>query len=244
MNNTIETRQLREALRMAESIKDSQETGPIGQIIGEPGTGKTRAGKWLTQQLNAIRVCSSHAITNKALLVKLYTAVYGEEMPGSTNSLLPKIASAMDGQLLIVDEANHLLWQQLEILRYLADESGMRLLLIGTELMNRPFTDGRTSVLLAQLASRIGAKRVSFERLTQLEEITGYMLQPHFGRVDKATAQAFARYSKGYWRDGVELAAACKRVMQSQGLDKLTHIVVDAAANWMAPRKVLPGEKQ
>lgn len=237
MGNTIQTRHLRDALLMAHSIQDSLETGPIGQIVGEPGTGKTWAGKWLARELNAVRVCCSHGISNKALILKLFEAFGGERVPGSANTLLGHLETLAAGRLLIVDEANHLRWQQLELLRYLADEAGMGLLLVGTELMNRPFTDGRTAILLAQLASRIGAKRVRFEHLTALEEVAGYMIQPHFGQVDKATAQAFARYAKGYWRDGAELAAACKRVMQAQGLDKLSVLIIEAAANWMAPAR-------
>lgn len=238
MGNTIQTRHLRDALLMAHAIQDSIETGPIGQIVGEPGTGKTWAGKWLAQELGAVRVCCSHGISNKALVVKLFEAFGGERAPASTNTLLGRLESMAANRLLILDEANHLRWQQLELLRYLADEAGMGLLLVGTELMNRPFSDGRTAIFLAQLASRIGAKRVRFEHLTALEEIAGYMIQPHFGKVDKSTAQAFARHAKGYWRDAAELSAACKRVMQAQGLDKLSAVIVEAAANWMAPARI------
>lgn len=239
MGNVIQTRHLRDALNMAHSIQGSLETGPIGQIVGEPGTGKTWAGKWLARELDAVRVCCSHGITNKALIVKLYGAFNSEGSSGSASSLLGRLEVMAANRLLIVDEANHLRWQQLELLRYLADESGMGLLLVGTELMNRPFTDGRTATLLAQLASRIGAKRVRFEHLTTLEDIAGYMIQPHFGKVDKATAKAFAKHAKGYWRDSAELAAACKRVMQAQKIETLSAVIVEAAANWMAPARVL-----
>ena len=47
----VETRQVRDALRMAQSVMDSLETGPIGQLVGESGTGKTRAGKALVERL-------------------------------------------------------------------------------------------------------------------------------------------------------------------------------------------------
>lgn len=244
MIKVIETRQLRDARQMAESICDSLETGPIGQIVGEPGTGKTLAGKWLAQELGGIRICCSHGITNRALALKVCGAFGEKSLSGSTSMLISQLEMLVAGKLLIVDEANHLRWQQLELLRYLADEAGMGLLLAGTELMNRPFSDGRTATLLAQLASRIGAKRVHFGRLTVLEEVTGYMVQPHFGRVDKATAQAFSRHARGYWRDGAELAAACRRVMQVQQLDKLSADVVSAAANWMAPARAAVQELQ
>ena len=234
----VETRQVRDALRMAQSVMDSLETGPIGQLVGESGTGKTRAGKALVERLGAVRVCCSQGISNKVLAAKIHTAFGGEKTPGSANALVGKLETVVSGKLLVVDEANHLRWQQLELLRYLADEAGMGLILVGTDLMDRPFKDGRTATYLAQLASRIGAKRVRFERLTALEEVAGYMIQPHFGKVDKATATAFHKQAKGYWRDAAELAAACRRVMEAQGLNKLSAVVVEAAANWMAPARL------
>lgn len=234
----VETRQVRDALRMAQSVMDSLETGPIGQLVGESGTGKTRAGKALVERLGAVRVCCSQGISNKVLAAKIHAAFGGEKTPGSANTLVGKLEAIVAGKLLVVDEANHLRWQQLELLRYLADEAGMGLILVGTDLMDRPFKDGRTATYLAQLASRIGAKRVRFERLTALEEVAGYMIQPHFGKVDKATATTFHKQAKGYWRDAAELAAACRRVMEAQGLTKLSAVVVEAAANWMAPARL------
>lgn len=217
---------------------DSLETGPIGQLVGEPGTGKTRAGKALVKHLGAVRVCCSQGISNKVLAAKIHAAFGGERPSGSANVLVGKLDTLAVGKLLVVDEANHLRWQQLELLRYLADEAGMGLILIGTDLMDRPFKDGRTATYLAQLASRIGAKRVRFERLTALEDVVGYMIQPHFGKVDKPAATAFHKQAKGYWRDAAELAAACRRVMQAQGLAKLSAVIVEAAANWMAPARL------
>ncbi|MDD5297546.1 MAG: ATP-binding protein [Rhodocyclaceae bacterium] len=238
MTETIETRQVRDALRMARSVMDSLETGPIGQLVGEPGTGKTWAGKYLVKHLGAVRVCCSQGISNKVLAERILGGFGAEKTSGSANTLIGKLEALVAGKLLVMDETNHLRWQQLEMLRYLADEAGMGLILSGTDLMDRPFKDGRTSTYLAQLASRIGAKRVRFERLTALEEVAGYMIQPNFGKVDKATATAFQKQSKGYWRDAAELAAACRRVMETQGLDKLNPVIVEAAANWMAPARL------
>ena len=63
--------------------------------------------------------------------------------------------------LLVIDEANKLGWRVLETIRYLADECRFAVLLIGTELYTRKFTDARTRPLLEQLGGRIGAKRAA-----------------------------------------------------------------------------------
>lgn len=238
MSETIETRQIRDALKMAQSVLDSLETGPIGQLVGESGTGKSRAGRCLVEHFGAIRVCCAQGVSTKAMAARLFAAFGGEIAPGSANTLLGRLEPLVAGRLLVIDEANHLRWQQLEWLRYLADEAGMGLILIGTDLMERPFRDGRTATYLAQLASRIGAKRVRFSALTALEEVTGYMIQPFFGKVDKTTASLFHKQTGGYWRDAAELAAACRRVMAAQHLQRLTPVVVEAASNWMAPARL------
>lgn len=238
MSEVIETRQVRDVLRMAKSVMASLETGPIGQLVGESGTGKTRAGKCLVERLGAVRVCCVQGISNRVLAAKIYAAFGGTKTPGSANTLISHLETLVAGKLLVVDEVNHLRWQQLELLRYLADEAGMGLILIGTDLMDRPFKDGRTATYLAQLASRIGAKRVRFERLSSDEEVLGYMIQPHFGKVDKATFTAFNAQAKGYWRDAAELANACRRLMDAQGIERLNPAVVEAAATWMAPARL------
>ena len=45
-----------------------------------------------------------------------------------------------------------------QALRYIADECGFAVLLVGTELYERQFANARTKPLLLQLGRRIGAK--------------------------------------------------------------------------------------
>lgn len=133
-----------------------------------------------------------------------------------------------------MDEANHLKWPQLEGLRFLTDEAGMALLLMGTDLMNRQFRTPQTGVYLAQLASRIGAKTLHLTRMRRIDEGQVYVLQPLFGQVELAVAKRFMQVSQGYWRDSLELARACQRPMAPNGLTQLTIEVIDTAAQWMA----------
>ncbi|HBO6312880.1 TPA: hypothetical protein L4738_006127, partial [Pseudomonas aeruginosa] len=53
----------------------------------------------------------------------------------------------------------------------------------------------------------------------------------------RATAKRFMQVSQGYWRDCIELAQACQRLMAPQGLTRLSVEVVDTAALWVAERQ-------
>ena len=234
--NIIETKQVRESLRMAMAVADANETGPIGQIIGQPGTGKTFISHYLVEKAGAFRVCCHQGINNKLLVSRIYEGLGMAALTGSAATLLSRVEHLVQGRLMAVDEANHLTWRQLELLRYLADEKGMSLVLLGTDLLDRPFRDGRTSILLAQLSSRIGAKRVRLEPFTSLEDVSAYQLIPEFGKVNKTTAKQFYKASSGYWRDARELVSACRRVMKTQNIETLTVDVIQAASSSMKPR--------
>ena len=235
VGDVIPTRPLQQAESLARAVLDAG-SGRIGRIIGPSGTGKTIASHHLAKTLNGVRVCASAGLSRKTLLARLCRPLTLSER-GTTDALLERIARATGGRLIIIDEANHLHWQHLEMLRYLPDEAGAGLLLIGTALLERPFRDGRTAVLLAQLARRIGAKQLRIAAMTGPEEIAAWVLQPRFGKVGRATAQAFYRTSQGYWGEAAELAAACRRVMTVEKLPVLNQTVVEAASRWIAPRE-------
>ncbi len=240
MREIIQTRQVRSALKMSKAVLDASETGPIGQIIGEPGTGKTAISHFLATQPNAFRVCCHQGINNKLLVSRIYQGLQMDLATGSAASLLSRVEHLVEGKLMVVDEANHLTWRQLELLRFLADEKGMGLMLLGTDLLDRPFRDGRTVTLLAQMSSRIGGKRLRLEPFESVEDVAGYMLQPVFGQVNKTTSKSFYKFCLGYWRDGQELVNACKRVMSTQQIEKISPDVIEAAAESMKLRRKAP----
>jgi hypothetical protein len=151
----------------------------------------------------------------------------------SAATQIARLRPRVKNRLVIVDEANHLKWPQLEGLRFLADEAGMALLLMGTDIMNRQFRTPQTGVYLTQLASRIGAKTLHLTRMRRIDEGQAYALQPLFGQVERATAKRFMQVSQGYWRDSIELARACQRLMAPTGLTQLTSEIIDTAAVWM-----------
>lgn len=232
--NPVQTEQLQQVEALAQAVLDSG-SSRVGRITGEPGTGKTVAGHHLADRFNAIRVCANACVSRKTLLQRLCNAL-DENERGTSDTLLSRIAARVQDRLVVIDEANHLSWQHMEQLRYLPDEAGAGLILIGTDLLERPFRDGRTVTLLAQLARRIGAKQLRMTAMSSPTEIAAYVIQPRFGKTSKTTAKVFYSTCKGYWGEATELADACERVMQVEQVTALNETVVQAASRWIAQR--------
>lgn len=229
---TIETPDIRAAARMAQAVMDSGTR--VGRLLGEPGTGKTRATHYLVASRDdAVRVCCAHGISARAMMLRLAEALGLDEPRGSLGALLDLVAAHAEKRLILIDEANHLRWQQLELLRYLPDEAGAGLILVGTELLHRTFVRGKNQVFLAQLARRIGTKQITLGRM-DAKQTAAYVLAPRFGPVDQATAREFHTHAKGYWGESDELAAGCRRVMDVNQIAKLTEAVIQAAVGWLA----------
>jgi hypothetical protein len=110
-------------------------------------------------------------------------------------------------------------------------------LLIGTELYAQKFSEARTRPLLLQLGSRIGAKRVAARHLDRAETYA-HVIRPWLGEVtDKDLVTAFwTGCRRGNYREAVELAEECRRIMAQNGMQALTPAVLELAAKWMANR--------
>lgn len=240
---TIVTGAIREAVSMAKAVQAARRTGPIGRIIGKPGTGKTEAGKYIATLAGvfpgAVRLCGVEGESIGRLAKRLYLGLTGERARGSVGDILFDLEELAIGKLLVMDQADKLGWRQLEWLRYLADEAGLGVILIGTELLERKFKDGRSAVYLEQMLSRIGTKTVRFHAYEegQIEDFTAHCIVPRFGPVDLKTAKAFRAKSHGYWRDAADLADACQALMEAQGVTRLTLAIVEHASAYMAPAR-------
>lgn len=238
MNDFVMTKGAEEAFQMAQTVMSGRRGMKIGQIIGEPGTGKTELTLWLEREFDAVRVECWHKMAEKTLMQEVAFGFDRIGKPidttGTSNTLFQRILKVAPGQLLILDEANHLTWRVLELVRGLSDIGGCGLIICGTDLLARRMNEARIRAYLAQLRQRIGAKRVTVEPITDEAELAAYVVNPRFGAVTKKTAQTFQRRSGGHWRPALELADACDRLMKAEGVETLNHDIVETAAAWMA----------
>lgn len=234
----IKTVNAERAFEMCKTVLNAREYSRIGQIIGDPGTGKSRTTKWLAEELNGVRIEAWAGINAKELFVllveELNTQGHAIDPQGTSNSLFYKLKQVVNGKLIIVDEANHLSWQVLERLRALSDQSGAAVILSGTDILERRFKDARVRIYLKQLAQRIGAKRVYFNRFMDDGEFAHFVITPRFGQVAQTTAARFRQRSRGNWRMALELGDAIERVMEMEGSNKLTIGMVETAASFLA----------
>lgn len=240
MQEFIKTAQAEEAFAMCNTVLGARQYSRIGQITGDPGTGKSTLTTWLAEELGGVRVECWMDMGDKALLEEIANGLnaLGEslDVTGTAPTLFRKIKGACAGKLIIIDEANQLKWTTLEKLRGLSDIGGAGLVLAGTDILAKRLVEARVRVYLTQLRQRIGAKKVLMQPITNDAELAAYVIAPRFGQVTKATAKRFRILSRGEWRSALELADACERLMTNESLDKIDERVVETAAAWMAGR--------
>jgi type II secretory pathway predicted ATPase ExeA len=237
----IRTEPAEHAVAMCKAVLAARPHCRIGQITGQPGTGKSALTAWLAGEMDALRVEVWTRISDKDMLRLIVEAAVAKGLPldptGTGNTLFKRLIAAVEGRLIIVDEANHLKWAQLEILRSLSDLGRCGLVIVGTDILSRTITSAGVSTYLAQLRQRIGAKRIVTGPIGSDEELAAYCIQPRFGPVTRKTAAAFRKITGGFWRAALELGDACERLMQAEGIEKLDETVVQTAAAWMAGAK-------
>lgn len=233
----IPTPDLNKAINLVQDTM-SRQFARIGLITGDPGTGKTIASYHIAATFNGSRICCYPGMTKKDLAIQISSAAGHTNPKGSYGHLINWIKDKVDGQLFLIDEANHITWQHMELLRYLTDEAGATVILFGTRLLTQAFQDRRTATLLAQLTSRIGAKNITFAPIPAsdngLKQIESYFIRPFFGNINKkAIARAFQKATKGYWRLCRELTEACQLLMEREGFQHLTKDIVEAAGSFL-----------
>lgn len=238
MSEFVKTPNAARAYEVCQATLDARKYSRVGQIIGKPGVGKTAITEWLADQFDGVRIECWEGMNAKSLMQELARAFNEKaisiEEQGTSNTIFARLKDKCQGLLILVDEANHLPWGMLEKLRALSDLGGAAVVLCGTDLLSRRFSDGRVEIYLRQLASRIGSKRVVVDKIRTEAEILNYVLAPRFGSVTKKTAQRFRVDCGGNWRTALELADTCERIMKASQAEKLDHDLVSAAAQLMA----------
>lgn len=144
----------------------------IGVVCGDSGLGKTTAVKqFAAEHAGVILLEADLGYTARVLFLELHK-VLGLDGVGSLHTLFDEAVSKLrgSGRLIIVDEAEHLPYRALEMLRRLYDRAGVGVVLVGMQRLLGNLRGLKGD--FAQLYSRVGVKAVlSVLRPTDVEEI-------------------------------------------------------------------------
>jgi len=144
----------------------------LGICYGDAGLGKTDAAKeYAKRNSDTILVEADLGFTAKVLFSYLHKNA-GLSGLGSINDMKEEIIAKLkgSGRLIIIDEAEHLPYRALELLRRVYDKAGVGIMLVGMPRL-RENLKGRKGEY-TQLYSRVGvAGRLELLRATDTEEI-------------------------------------------------------------------------
>lgn len=170
----------------------------IGVIYGDAGVGKTVAIKeYARRQKDVILIEADLGYTAKVLFSELHRRL-GMDGRGTIHDMFEDVVSKLkdSGRLIIIDEAEHLPYRALELLRRVYDKAGVGILLVGMPRLISNLRGRRGEY--AQLYSRIGVAA----RLTTLKEED----------VQKIVGQTMG-YENGIWKCFYELSNGNTRVL-------------------------------
>ena len=128
----------------------------IGVICGETGIGKTIALKRYTEEypgviLIEVDLCYTSSFLFSEIHKKLGLGK-GKHLSDTISEIVKKLKGS--GRMIIIDEAEHLPYKALELLRRVHDKAGVGILLVGLPRLIHKITEGRGEY--RQLYSRIG----------------------------------------------------------------------------------------
>ncbi|MFK5951233.1 MAG: AAA family ATPase [Methylococcales bacterium] len=176
--------------RILTTLDYAQVAADICCIYGGAGVGKTFTCRHHAENNPNVWVATMTSATSgvAASLEQIAIAIGLKNYPGRASRLARAIAEKLKNTngLLIIDEAQHLSKQALEVIRSLHDESDIGVALVGNEIVFSQMTGGGArSEGFAQLFSRIG-KRV---RLTKPVDGDVEPLAQAWGISDKKVIQ-------------------------------------------------------
>lgn len=138
----------------------ARNTQSIVVICGDAGAGKTTALNYYKEStVGTILLTCSVCITSIYLLLKQIVEACGGDVGFARNKydlfhwLVQKLTDS--NRLLIIDEADCLNFEELQILRELSDQAGIGIVLSGNSVIYERMIEGKKSRLYAQLRSRV-----------------------------------------------------------------------------------------
>lgn len=215
----------RVASAVREACKISHLDGEIGVITGDAGLGKTEAVKDYAQNNDGVLLIEAHlGYSARNLFQEIHRRI-GLDGVGGINKLFTDIVDRLSdtGWVIIVDEAEHLPYKALELIRRIHDKAGVGVVLVGMPRLvaNLRGKQGEYK----QLHSRVGVYR----QLEKLNESDAEKLVTQVYPNANGLVKHFLECSGGNARTLTKLLARTVRVEAMNPEEGLTKQLISKA---------------
>ena len=150
-------------------FRQAQHMPVITVVVGAPGVGKTQAAEdYKAQNPNVVMITAAAKHGSARWLLGALGSEVNLTERGTSLRLLPMLVDyfrARKRPLVIVDEANHLAMEAVELLRHLHDKAGCGIALVGNPTVTVRLNGSKSSEF-AQITRRIGG-RANVEKATK-----------------------------------------------------------------------------
>jgi len=190
--------------------------GPsLAMVTGPAGRGKSEAAKHYATQTEAIYIPPLN-VRSPAMVLREIAFELSKVRPNRSETCLAIIGEEMakDRRLIIIDEADLLSMQILEMLRNLNERYACPVILIGEDELKGRIASRR------RLSSRI-RRKLEFSPITQ-EDILFFISKTMNLKAGKDVAAMIQRHSGGDWRPVLTLSVAIERAMTASGINEIT----------------------
>jgi len=225
-NEFVSTKNTRVFFDLCAELESAESRiGPsLALVSGVAGRGKTEAAKYHAGQGSAVYVPPLNIRTPSMLLREIAFALCGVR-PSRSEACLGLLGAELsrERRLIIIDEADLLAMENLEMLRNVNELYAAPVLLIGEADRLAARLHGRR-----RLASRI-RRKLDFGPLVQAD-VHNFFRQALDLRIAPEVCAAVHKQCGGNWRPLLIIALAAERAMKATGLRELTLETVKSAA--------------
>lgn len=202
-----------------------------GMLTGEAGCGKTTALKEFAKvHPSVILIEADHGYTAKALFDEL-CAELGLDDRGSLHEKLVRVVGKLkdSGRLIIIDEAEHLPYRALELVRRVHDKAGVGIAYCGMPRLEKNVQGDRNHY--AQINSRISAPCRA--KLLDNADIKAY-IESRFAKYEDNVIEHCAKTCRRNFRLLSHLVMWGQELMRKNARDTLDNEIIDSASQMLA----------
>ena len=181
----------------------------ISVIYGDAGIGKTRTMReWATDKTDVFIVTANPAVKSPKSFCKMLARQLKTTAQGSLDDILLDIMDKLmlADRTLVIDEAQHLTRDSLELVRSINDATGTAIVLMGNEMIYSKML-GKQQAEFAQLFTRIGMRK---------HLLTDYFIESDVKEIFGVEDSAVAEFLLGMCRSKFSLRGAIHVYVNAQ----------------------------